>query len=185
VGACRLPASGLPARPCSGTRLHREIDGWQKRLTLIIARQSLLSGVVRCATLSEQQTLPGWWVSIGIYDGLMSDQRGKRAIHQKQAILNEVSGQIDLLAIRWAFVEEYMALDHYLHRQYVTRFGQLPTYVIRSSIQPHCTRDHLRYSGRITITKTSQTYLSSSHMSARERAFLVWQIPSLSVFWHS
>lgn len=66
-----------------------------------------------------------------LYDDLMNDQGGKNATHKKQALLDEIGGRTELFAIRWAATEEYVALEHYLHRQYRNHFSRLPAYVFR------------------------------------------------------
>jgi hypothetical protein len=66
-----------------------------------------------------------------LYDDLMNDQGGRRATHKRQALVAEVDGHTELLAIRWALTEDYQALEHYLHRHYQQQFGRLPKYVQR------------------------------------------------------
>jgi hypothetical protein len=43
-------------------------------------------------------------------------------------LLDEVGGKTELLIIRWAVVEEYQALEHYLYRQHIQRVGKSPKY---------------------------------------------------------
>jgi hypothetical protein len=68
---------------------------------------------------------------IRLYDDLMNDSGGRQATHKRQHFVAEVSGQTALLVIRWAVIEDYQALEHYLHRQYQQQFGRLPKYVLR------------------------------------------------------
>lgn len=64
-----------------------------------------------------------------LYNHPLGNQRGKRAEQKRQALLDEVGHKTELLVIRWATAEEYLALEHYLLRQYIRRFGKPPKYV--------------------------------------------------------
>jgi hypothetical protein len=68
---------------------------------------------------------------IRIYDDLLPDQGSQGTTQKKQRFMDEVTGHTELLVIRWAIVEDYQALEHYLHRQYQQQFGRLPKYVSR------------------------------------------------------
>jgi GIY-YIG catalytic domain-containing protein len=68
-------------------------------------------------------------LQVRLYDDLMNKRGGQRAMQKRQGFVDEVSGQTELLAIRWAVTEDYQALERYLHRQYRQQFGHLPKYV--------------------------------------------------------
>ena len=72
-------------------------------------------------------------LSTRLYDDLLNDQGGAHATHKKQLFWDEVGGNTQLLALRWAETEpcHYLALECELLRQYTLQFGHFPKFVQR------------------------------------------------------